>query len=121
MGITHDHRDLGRRGEWLAERYLRKHGLKVLGRNWRCPAGELDLIATDGKRLIFYEVKTRGGTGYGSPAEAVTEDKARRIRRLSRLWRDASHVQLQDTRYDIISVLWPPGGVPRIEHLAGAF
>src|SRR5438105_3790610 len=73
---------LGREGERLAARYLRKHGYKILYRNFRAPhGGEADLVCRDkeSETLVFVEVKTRGGTGYGTPAEAVTADKQQLI------------------------------------------
>ena len=118
---TAPHLRTGRRGEDLAARYLESIGLVVLSRNWRCREGELDLVATDGHQLVVCEVKTRSGTGFGGPAEAVTDRKAHRIRRLTRRWRAAYQVGTCQTRYDIVSVLWPPGGTPRIRHLRGAF
>lgn len=62
---------VGAYGERVAERFLQEAGLTVLDRNWRCSAGELDLVLTDGPALVFCEVKTRSGLGYGDPAEAV--------------------------------------------------
>ena len=62
---------LGRYGEDLAAEHLRRQGLTVLARNWRCARGELDIVARDGSALVICEVKTRRGTGYGHPVEAV--------------------------------------------------
>ena len=94
----------------------------VLSRNWRCPEGELDIVATDGSgRLVVCEVKTRSGTHFGKPAEAVDYEKATRIRRLTHRWRAAHQVAYCDTRYDVISILWPGYGPARVEHLRGAF
>jgi putative endonuclease len=115
------HLRTGVRGEDLAARYLESRGLVVLGRNWRCPEGELDLIATDRRRLIICEVKTRSSTTFGHPAEAVTDEKANRIRRLSRRWRATHEVGWCEERFDIISIIWSPGEPPRIHHLKGAF
>ncbi|HEY0451736.1 YraN family protein [Actinophytocola sp.] len=118
---TPAHLRTGDRGEDLAARYLERHGLVVLARNWRCPEGELDLIATDRERLIVCEVKTRTSTNYGHPTEAVTDEKANRIRRLSRRWRTTHNVGWCNERFDIISIIWPPGEPPRIQHFKGAF
>ena len=74
---------LGRYGEALAARYLRERGLTVLERNWRCEHGEIDIVALDGGCLVVCEVKTRRGTGFGEPVEAVTVAKALRLRRLA--------------------------------------
>lgn len=115
------HLDLGRRGEAVAGRYLCDSGMVVLSRNWRCRDGELDLVAVDGRCLVVCEVKTRSGTAFGHPAEAVTPAKARRIRGLAAAWRSAHDIGGCATRFDIVSVLWPPGGRPRVAHLRGAF
>ena len=53
-------------------RYLAEAGLQVLERNWRCPLGEIDLVAREGNETVFVEVKTRAGLGYGHPFEAIT-------------------------------------------------
>ena len=115
------HIALGRRGEELAARYLDSIGIVVLSRNWRCEDGELDIVGTDRDRLIVCEVKTRSGTHYGPPAGAVTDEKACRIRRLAARWRALHGVAGCDTRFDIVSVLWPPGERPTVEHLKAAF
>jgi len=113
--------ELERMGEELAALFLQGQGLVVLSRNWRCRAGELDVVATDGVRLFVCEIKTRSGVAYGSPAEAVTPAKQARIRRLANLWLSAHRVGWCETRFDVISVLWPDHGPARVEHLRGAF
>lgn len=113
------HLRTGDRGEALAARYLETQGLVVLSKNWRCPEGELDLVLTDGHTLVVAEVKTRTSDNYGTPAEAVDDAKAGRIRRLARRWRVQHHVAHVDTRYDIVAVLWPPGDTPQVSHLKG--
>jgi len=113
------HLTTGERGEALAARYLEEHGLTVLARNWRCPEGELDLILTDGHILVICEVKTRSTDNFGSPAEAVDNAKANRIRRLARRWRVQNGVAHVATRYDIVSILWPPDDAPQVNHLRG--
>ena len=64
--------DLGRRGEALAAAYLEVRGYRIIDRNWRCAQGEIDLVATINERVVFVEVKTRSGLGYGHPLEAIT-------------------------------------------------
>jgi putative endonuclease len=115
------HLRTGVRGEELAARYLEEQGLVVLSRNWRCPEGELDLVATDRRRLVVCEVKTRTTTNYGHPAEAVTEEKASRIRRLSRRWRTAHGIGWCEERFDIVAVIWPPDAPPTLQHFTAAF
>ncbi|HEX4018836.1 MAG TPA: YraN family protein [Frankiaceae bacterium] len=119
---------VGRFGEQTAARYLEAAGLTIVERNWRAPRvagsdlrGELDLVACEGDALVVVEVKTRSGTGFGTPAEAVTADKARRVRRLAVAWL-AGHPGERRTsvRFDVVSVVRGPEGVT-VEHLRGAF
>jgi putative endonuclease len=112
---------LGKRGENLAAEYLASTGLVVLSRNWRCREGEVDLVATDGERLVVCEVKTRSGTGYGEPSEAVTLAKAARIRRVAAAWLRTYRVGWCEVRFDVLAVLCPPEGPCTVEHLQGAF
>ncbi len=113
--------ELGKRGEDLAADYLAGTGLVLLSRNWRCRDGEVDLIATDGERLVICEVKTRSGTGYGEPSEAVTPAKAARIRRVAAQWLRTYRVGWCEIRFDIVAVMCPPDGPMTVEHLQGAF
>jgi putative endonuclease len=112
---------LGRRGEDLAARFLEHNGLVLLSRNWRCSEGELDLVLTDGRKLVVCEVKTRTSTNFGTPAEAVTDAKATRIHHLARRWLRFHRLPHCPLRFDIVSILWPPNQNPRIHHLRGAF
>lgn len=115
--------DLGRRGEDTAAEYLqREHGMVVLSRNWRCRAGELDIVATDREhRLVVCEVKTRSGTRFGEPAEAVTAQKVRRIRNLTREWLAAHRLPWVEVRFDVVAVLMPPGRPATLVHYPAAF
>ena len=112
---------LGKRGEDLAADYLAGAGIVVLSRNWRCRDGELDLVATDGERLIVCEVKTRSGTGYGEPSEGVTPAKAARIRRVAATWLRTYRVGWCEVRFDVLAILCPQDGPVTVEHLQGAF
>jgi putative endonuclease len=113
--------DLGARGERIAAAYLTNVGLSVLDRNWRCREGELDLVARDGDALVFCEVKTRRGTGYGHPVEAVTQAKQRRLRRLAQRWLAAHDEHAPDLRFDVVGVLVRGDGPAVVTHLPGAF
>lgn len=112
---------LGRYGEDVAAAHLEGAGLVVLERNWRCSGGELDIIARDGSTLVFCEVKTRSGTGFGLPVESVVGAKARRIRGLAARWLADQDIGWADLRFDVVSVLRAPGCQPTVEHLTGAF
>lgn len=115
--------DLGRRGEDLAADYLTEHGLVILTRNWRCSEGELDIVATDGAdTLVFCEVKTRSGTGFGTPLEAITRAKRRRIRRLAYLWLTAVRPRTWPRlRFDVVGIVVGPSGDTNLQHIAAAF
>ncbi|QPZ39810.1 YraN family protein [Paramicrobacterium chengjingii] len=109
--------EFGARGEDAACAHLERAGYEILERNWRHTLGEIDIIARTGETVVFVEVKTRSGIGYGHPFEAITRDKSLRLRRLAHQWvADASTVPRR-IRIDAIAVLWPRDGRPSIEHL----
>ena len=114
--------ELGRRGETLAARFLRRHGYKVLYRRFRARGGgEVDLVCRHGDTLVFVEVKTRSSLAYGRPGEAVGAEKQRLIVRGASEWLRA----LPETdilyRFDIVEVVVGPDGKPRCEVIANAF
>ena len=110
---------LGRYGEALAERHLTAQGMVVLDRNWRCPAGEIDLVLRDGRVLVVCEVKTRSSLDFGTPHEAVTERKLARLRRLAVRWQVDHGVAAGDVRLDMVCILRPRRGRSTIEHVRG--
>ena len=97
--------DLGQRGENAAVRYLTGLGWSVLARNWRCAGGELDIVAHDGHQHVVCEVKTRRSVAYGTPADAITRDKADRLRRLSQRWAAEHGVRGDRIRIDLIGLV----------------
>lgn len=109
---------LGRAGEDAAARFLTELGYVVLDRNWRCGLGEIDIVASDGTSLVVCEVKTRGGSVYGSPAEAVTYEKLARLRLLAIEWVKASTGRWPRVRIDVIAVL-RTGGKLSCDHRIG--
>ena len=112
---------LGRRGEAIAARHLVRSGLTIVERNWRCPQGEIDLVARDHGELVFVEVKTRSSVEYGHPLEAITPRKLARLRRLAGAWCLAHPDQRGDVRIDAVAVIAPRSGAIEVEHLAGVF
>ena len=110
---------VGRYGEDLAVRHLEDRGWLVLERNWRGAAGELDVVAMDGSTLVVVEVKTRSGTGFGHPAEAVTLAKLTRLRRLAGQWLHEHEARPSAVRIDVVAVVLPRQGAARVEHLEG--
>jgi putative endonuclease len=115
--------DLGARGEDLAVAWYTSRGYEVLGRNWRCREGELDVVAARGRGVVFCEVKTRTGAAFGIPAEAVTGQKQRRLRRLAGRWlaEAAPAGGFADVRFDVACVTLRPGATPEVEVIEGAF
>ena len=116
----------GDRGERLAAKHLKKSGMKIVARGWRGVAGEIDLIARDGRTTVFVEVKTRRTIHGGRPEEAVDRRKQRAILRLANEWaadfarRGGDRSQLA-IRFDVVAIVWPDDGPPQIKHIRGAF
>ena len=107
---------LGRKGERLAEEYVKKQGMKILKRNYRTPFGEADLIAEDKGEIVFIEVKTRTGNSYGSPKEAVGKTKRERYRKIALFYGLKSKTE-PNARFDVAEV-FKDG---RVEYLKNAF
>lgn len=110
---------LGRRGEQVAAEYLERAGLRILDRNWRCAEGEIDIVAAERRVLVICEVKTRSGTRYGSPLEAITRSKRARLRRLAVRWLVAHGVIFDEVRIDVIGLLPDRAGRYQVEHVRG--
>jgi putative endonuclease len=113
--------ELGSHGERIAAAYLTRAGLRLLDRNWRCRDGELDIVAREGDALVFCEVKTRRGVGFGHPVEAVTVTKQRRLRVLAQRWLAAHDEHAPDLRFDVVGVLVRPSRPALVTHLRAAF
>ncbi|MGV1008166.1 MAG: YraN family protein [Dermatophilaceae bacterium] len=110
---------VGEYGERMAERYLRDRGLHILARNWRCPLGEIDLVARDGGVLVVCEVKTRRGSALATPLDAVTPRKLARLRRLAAAWLEQQDGGFSGVRVDVVAVVRPRSGPCQVEHLVG--
>jgi putative endonuclease len=110
---------LGRLGEDAAASHLAGLGWVIIERNWRCPEGELDIVAQDGSSLVVCEVKTRSGVEYGTPVEAVTPAKAARLHRLAARWLSARGVGHVSVRVDVIGLVSNGSGQFSIDHLKG--
>jgi putative endonuclease len=108
---------LGQWGEQKAVEHLVEQGMQIVDRNWRCPLGELDIVAYDGRTLVMIEVKTRTSEAFGSPAEAVTPRKAARLRQLAAQWLREHGDRPLEVRIDVIGVLVPERGAWRLDHL----
>ncbi|MEU4495713.1 YraN family protein [Streptomyces sp. NPDC023998] len=112
---------LGRYGEDLAARLLTEAGMTVLARNWRCGrAGEIDIVARDGDMVVVCEVKTRRAGPFEHPMAAVTPTKAERLRRLAECWLEKSGGPPPGgVRIDLVGIVLPRRGAPRLEHARG--
>jgi putative endonuclease len=113
---------LGQSGEGLARRYLERKGFEFLAANWRCRAGEIDLVMRDGAALVFVEVKTRHGEDAGRAEEGISVAKGRRILAAAE-WFLFEHEDLEMTgwRVDLVAItLDRRGAVERLTHWSDA-
>jgi putative endonuclease len=122
LGILWASKPLGRRGEEAAARFLKKLGYVIVARGHRDNIGEIDLVAVDGRTVVFIEVKTRTTHDAGHPADAVDEAKQRRLTRLALSYLKRHDLLECQTRFDVVAVTWPTSrGRPTIEHFKSAF
>lgn len=119
--MTEERLSLGKWGEEEAARYLRRKGLKVLERNVRTPVGEIDIVARQGRTLVFVEVKTRRGTLFGVPQEAVGPVKQRQILRSAQWYLGGGKGRGLQPRFDVVAVIAGRDGAAEIEHIPDAF
>ncbi|MEV3858407.1 YraN family protein [Streptomyces sp. NPDC050095] len=116
---------MGKYGEDLAARRLTDAGMTVLARNWRAGrSGEIDIVARDGDAIVVCEVKTRrgqrGGGAFEHPMAAITPVKARRLRDLAERWvQEHGGAPPGGVRIDLVGVVLPERGAPRVEHVRG--
>ena len=110
----------GKKGERAAAEYLSSSGIKILDRNFRCPLGEIDLVAKDGKTIVFVEVRARQADGICSPEESITMYKRRRLTRAA-LWYLKQRGLLDSyARFDVVAIRWN-GEEPEINWIVNAF
>jgi putative endonuclease len=112
---------LGKSGEETIAKYLKQRGYKILARNYRCKLGEIDIIASDGAFLVFIEVKTRSGPGFGSPAAAVNTRKQRQISRAAQCYLAEQQLFDSPARFDVVSILYGDSKSLQIDHINNAF
>lgn len=115
-------RTLGERGEAVAAKFLRKLGYRIVARGERGALGEIDLVAVDGRTVVFVEVKTRRSHDAGHPADAVDTHKQRRLTRLALAYLKKHDLLECRSRFDVVAVTWPNDrSPPKIEHIQNAF
>jgi len=118
--MTQERLSLGKKGEDLAVNQLKALKYKVLERNFKCPLGEIDIIARDQNTLVFIEVKTRATKDFGGPAAAVNERKQRQLSKVALTYLNQKKLTNVSARFDVVAVeLIPPS--PRIEVIRNAF
>ncbi|MFN2227788.1 MAG: YraN family protein [Anaerolineae bacterium] len=120
LTTTDDRGGFGRHGEELAARHLSAQGYHIVARNWRCPGGEIDLVARDGDELAIVEVRARRGRAFGSPEESITATKQARLIDLA-----AAYIQAEEWpgpwRIDVVAIeMDRRGRLLRIDHYENA-
>lgn len=113
--------ELGKIGEALAVKYLKKHRYKILEQNYKNQAGEIDIIAKDKDVLAFIEVKTRKSTEFGLPQDAVDTRKQRQIAKSALIYLAKMNIQEIDCRFDVVAITCLPDQKPKIELIKDAF
>lgn len=109
-------------GENIAATHLKTHGYKILAQNYRYQRGEIDLIALQGKRIVFVEVKTRRSLKFGLPQNAVTRQKQKQISKIALAYLQAENLIDTPCRFDVIAIhLSPQLEVLRLEQIESAF
>jgi putative endonuclease len=96
--------ETGRRGEDLAAEYLKLRGYRIIERNYRCPFGEIDIVARQGEAIVFIEVKTRRSARFGDPQQSVTLEKQKRISRISLDYLQKKRLYPCNARFDVVAV-----------------
>ena len=119
--MTRDRLQLGRQGEDAAVRHLKELGYQIVERNYRTMLGEIDIIAKEKGDLVFVEVKTRSGTGFGVPAESITPRKCRQISKTAMLYLSQHKLTDAPARFDVVSVIAGRDGKFEIEVIRNAF
>lgn len=110
-------RKLGNDGEELAARFLKNIGYKIIARQERTKFGEIDLVAKDGREIVFVEVKTRKTLEYGHPEEAVHPIKLAHMSAAGEAYLSEKRIEGVAHRYDVIAITWPEDQDPEILHL----
>lgn len=112
---------LGDQGESIAATFLQGAGFSIVERNFRCVCGELDIIARDGRAIVFVEVKCRNNKIYGPPQLAVTPFKQRQISKAALVWLSKRRLYDAEARFDVVAIVLHDHDLPEIEHIRNAF
>jgi putative endonuclease len=113
---------LGQQGEIAAARFLKRNGYRILARGLDSRLGELDIVAVDGRTIVFVEVKTRRSSGAGHPADAIDPLKQKRMTQAALAYLKAHGLLQHAARFDVVAITWPENSRrPLIEHYKNAF
>jgi putative endonuclease len=112
---------LGKRGEAAAAKFLANLGYRIAARNYRCPVGEVDLIALDGNTVVFVEVKSRTSAEAADPEITVHREKRRRVTRAAKYFLSRKPALDPPCRFDVVAVVLPETGPAEVEHFIDAF
>ena len=114
-------KELGTHGERVAEKHLVDRGYRILDRNWRWRKGELDLVAEQGKEIVFVEVKSRRSQTYGPPEESITRAKREKLIQTAYAYLGSANRQDSPWRIDVVAIdMDRDGEVVRLEHIVSA-
>jgi putative endonuclease len=116
-----ENKALGKRGEEIAAVYLKGQKYTVIERNFLCKGGEVDIVARDGKTIVFVEVKSRRNLSFGPPQLALTPFKQRQISKAALTWLAKNRLHEASARFDVIAIILRDHEVPQIEHIRNAF
>jgi putative endonuclease len=119
-GPRTDKKELGKKGEELALRFLKKNGYQIIERNYICKMGEMDIIAREKDTLVFIEVKTRTSTAFGLPQLAVNASKQRQMSKVALNFLKEKKLEEAKARFDVVAILLGPQG-EEIELIRDAF
>ncbi len=122
IAISPTRKDKGRAAEEAAASYLEQEGWRIVERNWSCRSGELDIIAEQGGILLFVEVRSRSGTGYGMPAESIDGRKIQQVRRTAEVYLHRCGISDRQIRFDAVAVMLGRNlEIRSLEHIEDAF
>jgi putative endonuclease len=115
-----ENKDLGKKGEELALRFLKKRGYRIIEKNYVCKMGEMDIIAKEKDTLVFIEVKTRTSTLFGPPQLAVNSSKQRQLSKVALNFLKEKQLEDVKARFDVVAILLVQKG-EEIELIKDAF
>jgi putative endonuclease len=115
-------KSLGDRGEDAAAKFLKRRGYHILARGLDLPLGELDIVAVDGRTVVFVEVKTRRSDDAGRPEDAIDSRKEQRMTQAALAYLKSNRLLEYSARFDVVAIMWPDDArTPTIEHFRNAF